>query len=271
MRNRIVLGVLLLAAIACGGGSNPPSTASNASAQPTAATSTTSKASPEAQAVVNAADRDPGDKELDAGRRPAEMLTFYGVKPGMKLLEIAAAGGYTSEILGRAVGASGTVYAQNNAWILEKFADKTLSARLAKPVNKNMVKVVREFDDPIPPEAKDLDGVFIVLIYHDLFWLNDGKIDRAKMNAAVLKALKPGGFYAIIDHSGRPGTGAKEVNTIHRIEEKVIREEVEKAGFKLAAEGDFLRHPEDTRDWDASPGSPKRGQTDRFALKYVKP
>ncbi len=268
MRKGLLLAAVL-GIVACGGGGGSPAPASEP--KPTTNAAASSSASPDAQAIVAAADRDSGDKELDAGRRPAEMLTFYGVKPGMKLLEIAAAGGYTSEILGRAVGASGTVYAQNNAFILEKFADKTLSARLAKPVNKNIVKVVRELDDPIPPEAKDLDGVFIVLVYHDLFWLNDHKIDRAKMNAAVFGALKPGGFYAIIDHSGRPGTGAKEVDTLHRIEEKVIREEVEKAGFKLAAEGDFLRHPEDTRDWDASPGGPKRGQTDRFALKYVKP
>jgi len=243
---------------ACGG----------APATPTAPVTTTTAPDP----VVSAPDRDPEDKALDAGRRPAELLAFVGVKPGMHVAELAAGNGYTTELLARAVGPTGVVYGQNTQQILERFAQKGWSARTSKPVNKNVVPVVRPFEDPLPPEAKDLDGVVIVLTYHDTFWF-DGGVDRAKMNAAVLRALKPGGFYVVVDHSGRKGTGSTEVQTLHRVDEDLVRKEVEAAGFKLAAEGSFLRHPEDARDWNPSPraAGERRGQSDRFVLKFVKP
>lgn len=227
----------------------------------------------ELRAVVEAPDRSPEDRALDPGRKPAELLELAGIRPGMKVAELAAGGGYTAELLARAVGPNGVVYAQNNTWIMDKFAKKPLEERLAKPVNKNVVKVVREFDDPLPPEAKDLDVVFDVLFYHDLFWMNDGKVDRAKMNGALLRALKPGGLYIVVDHSGRAGTGSTEVTKLHRIEEKIVRDEIVAAGFKLAGTSDFLRNAADARDWNASPmqAAERRGTSDRFALKFTKP
>ena len=222
------------------------------------------------RAIVEAPDRDPEDKKLDAGRKPAEMLAFAGIKPGMKVAELGAGGGYTAELLARAVGPTGVVYGQNSPLLLEKFAAKPWAARVAKPVDKNVVSVAREFDDPLPPEAKDLDAVVINLFYHDTVWM---KVDRARMNAAVFRALKPGGVYLVIDHSGRAGTGAAEAQTTHRIEELVVRAEVPQAGFKLVADADFLRNPDDKRDWSTSPGAAgeKRGTSDRFVLKFVKP
>src|SRR6185295_12291493 len=144
------------------------------------------------------------------------------------------------------------------------------SERLAKPAMANVVRVDRELDDPLPPDAKNLDAVFVVLVYHDTVWL---EVDRARMNRAVFDALKPGGVYAIVDHSGRPGTGTTETKTLHRIEEQTVREEIERAGFRLAAEGSFLRNPADTRDWNDSPSAAaeRRGTSDRFVLKFVKP
>jgi predicted methyltransferase len=281
MITKRMLWLALPFVVACGGGAaEPPHTPqdSTAKAGGGAAKPASSIDVPASiRAAVDAPDRDADDKKLDAGRHPGEMLAFFGIKPGMKVAEIGAAGGYTSELLGRAVGESGVVYGVNTQWVLDRFAKEPWSARLKKPVNKNIVPVVRELEDPLPPEAKDLDAVFVVLLYHDFFWLEGkgpgGTVDRAKMNAAIWKALKPGGVYAVVDHSGRPGTGTTEVKTIHRIEEKVVREEIEKAGFKLAAEGDFLRNASDPRDWNTAPfaAAEKRGTSDRFVLKYVKP
>jgi predicted methyltransferase len=220
--------------------------------------------------LVSAPDRSDQDKALDAGRHPAEMLAFFGIAPGMHVAEIMAGGGYTSELLARAVGPSGVVYGQNDKFILDRFAEKPWSDRLAKPVMKNVVRVDRELEDPLPPEAKDLDAVLCVLFYHDTVWL---KTDRAKMNAAVYASLKSGGVYGIVDHSARAGVGLNDVDTLHRIEEKIVVAEITKAGFRLDADASFLRNPNDARDWNDSPkaAGDKRGTSDRFVLRFVKP
>jgi predicted methyltransferase len=225
---------------------------------------------PELRAIVDAPDRSDDDKKLDLGRHPAETLAFFGIRPGMKVADLMAGGGYTTELLARAVGPTGVVYGQNTKLILERFAEKPWSARLGKPVMKNVVRVDRDLEDPLPAEAKNLDVIFMVLFYHDTVWQ---KVDRERMNRAIFAALKPGGVFAIIDHSGKPGTGATETQTLHRIEDKFVREEVERAGFKLAEAAGFLKNPADTRDWSGSPrtAGERRGTTDRFVYKFVKP
>jgi predicted methyltransferase len=223
-----------------------------------------------ARAVIAAGDRSEEDRKLDGGRHPAELLSFFRIGPGMKVAELAAGGGYTAELLARAVGPSGVVYGQNSRWILERFAERPWSERLAKPAMKNVVRVDREFDDPFPPEVRELDAVFCILFYHDLFWQG---VPRAPLNAAVFRALRHGGIYAVVDHRAKPGAGANEVKTLHRIEESVVRAEIEKAGFRLRAEGAFLQNPNDTRDWNDSPSAAgdRRGTSDRFVLAFEKP
>lgn len=224
----------------------------------------------EVRTLLSAPDRSDADKQLDASRKPGELLSFFDVRLGQKVAELGAGGGYTAELLARAVGPSGTVYGHNAPVILERFAEKPWSERLTKPLLKNVVRADRSFDDPLPPEARDLDAVFLLFFYHDTVWMG---VDRDKMNRAVFAALRPGGVYAIADHSGRAGSGTSEAQTLHRIEEAALRAEVEKAGFRLAADADFLRNASDPRDWNDSPrvAGERRGQSDRFVLKFVKP
>jgi predicted methyltransferase len=221
------------------------------------------------RAVVGAKDRTDEDRKLDAGRHPAELLAFLGAAPGQRIVEIGSYQGYMAELLGRAVMPTGKVYAQDPA-NFNKFTSKVWEQRKANPAMKNIVHIERPFDSPVPVDAKDLDAVVCGLFYHDMVWL---KIDRAKMNGVVFKALKSGGVYFIYDHSAREGSGVADAKTLHRIEEKVVRSEVESAGFKLAVSASFLHHPEDKRDWDASDEAPpdQRGTSDRFVLKFVKP
>jgi predicted methyltransferase len=221
-------------------------------------------------AAVNAADRSADDRALDAGRKPAQMLAFFGIAPGMRVAEIGAGGGYTTELLARVVGPNGKVYGQNSPFILEKFANVPWTARLSKPVMANVVREDRELDDPLPAAVSDLDAVLIVLFYHDTVHLG---ADRNKMNQAVFKSLKHGGVYGIVDHSAKPGDGLADVKTFHRIDEKTLIAEVEQNGFKLDAEASFLKNPSDTRDWNDSPreAGDRRGTSDRFVLRFKKP
>ncbi len=274
--------LLLLLVPACGGSTPPPAAAPSptpSAAAPVAAL-TSASASPaptppagDVAAIQHSLDtpeRSADDRQLDPGRHPAEMLAFFGIAPGMKVAELGAGGGYTSEALARVVGPTGTVYGQNSKWILGRFAEKPWSARLTEPAMKNVVRLDREFDDPFPPTVRNLDAVLIVLFYHDTVWQ---KVDRAKMNRAVFDALRPGGIYGIVDHSSRVGAGLTDVQTLHRIDEPVVREEVEHAGFEFVKEADFLRNPADTRDWSTSPreAGARRGTSDRFVLEFVKP
>jgi predicted methyltransferase len=223
-----------------------------------------------ARAAVDAPDRSDADRALDAGRHPVELLTFYGTAPGMRVAELGAGGGYTTELLARVVGPTGVVYGNNSQDILDRFAQAPWTARLATPPMRGVVRLDRPFDDPFPPDVRDLDQVWIVLFYHDTVWMG---VDRAEMNRRVFAALKPGGVYAVLDHSGRPGTGTSETQSLHRIEESVLVREIEAAGFRLEATSDVMRNPADPRDWSASPrvAGERRGTSDRFVLRFVKP
>jgi predicted methyltransferase len=222
-----------------------------------------------ARVLVAAPDRTEADRALDTGRHPAELLAFFGVRPGMQVAELGAGGGYTTELLARAVGPTGTVYGHNAPLILQRFAQGPWNERLARPTMRGVVRLDRPFDDPFPPEVRDLDQVWIMLFYHDTVWMG---VDRDKMNRAVYAALRPGGVYAVVDHSARKGSGTNDVETLHRIEESVVRREIQRAGFQLDAESDMLRNPADKRDWNASPraAEERRGTSDRFVLRFVK-
>lgn len=224
------------------------------------------------RAIVDDPERPAKERELDAGRHPGELLAFLDLRPGMRVADIGAGTGYTTFLLARAVGPGGRVYAQNPRFVRERFAEPAWTERLATPAFRNVVRVDREFDAPLPPDAKDLDLVINVLFYHDTFWMNN---DRVAMNRAIFAALRPGGAYVVIDHSALPGTGGTGAWTLHRIEESTVRAELEAAGFQLAASADFLRNPGDTRDWNAVPfaaaAAGRRGQSDRFILKFIRP
>jgi predicted methyltransferase len=220
---------------------------------------------PDYDAIVAAPDRSDADRQTDQRRQPAKMLAFAGVRPGMKVLDMDANAGYSTELLARAVAPDGVVYAQDSAAVIERFVKDKFDLRAQKPAMKNVVHVVRDFDDPVPPDVGGLDLITFFFAYHDVTYM---PVDRAAMNRKMFAALKPGGFLVIADHSARPGDGIKVAKTLHRIEESTLRQEVEAAGFRLAAEADFLRDPEDPRD--AAVFRPQV-PVDEFVLKYQKP
>ena len=216
------------------------------------------------EAIVASPDRSDADRQTDQRRQPARMLVFTGVESGMKVLDMGAGAGYSTELLARAVGTAGVVYAQESAAVMERVKDK-FDIRAEKPAMKNVVHLIRNYDDPLPPDVNGLDLITFFFAYHDVTYM---PVDRAEMNKKMLAALKPGGFLVIADHSARAGEGTSVAKTLHRIEESKLRQEIEAAGFKLVAEADFLRHPEDPRD--AAVFRPQV-PVDEFVLKYQKP
>lgn len=223
--------------------------------------------------VLDATDRSEKDRALDAGRRPGELLRFLAVRRGMRVADLGAGPGYTSELLARAVGPDGTVYLHNEpTWL--PFLREALEERFSHAVmrTKAVVRVERPFEDPLPPEATRLDLVVMNTIYHDVV---NTPTDRKRMNANILAALAPGGLFVVIDSSAKPGTGLGATETLHRIDEDIVRAELAAAGFVLASEATFLKNPADPRDWDASPTAAtkagKRGTSDRFVLAFRRP
>ena len=216
-------------------------------------------------AIVAAPDRSDADHNTDKRRDPVKLLNFIGVKEGMKVLDMEASAGYTTELLARAVGPNGVVYAQDSAEVMERQVKDKFDLRVERPAMKGVIHVIRNYDDPLPPDVRNLDLITFFFAYHDMTYM---QVDRAEMNRKLFAALKPGGFLLIADHSAKAGDGTSVGKTFHRIEEAVLRKEVEAAGFKLVAEGDFLRHPEDMRDFIVF-----RAPTpiDEFVLKYQKP
>jgi len=206
---------------------------------------------------------------MDGRRHAAELLDFLDIRPGMRVAALVVGSGYTAELLARAVAPDGVVYAENPRIVLEA-SEKPWSERLAKPAMKMVVRVDRELDDPLPPEAKELDLVVFNLVYHNTIELG---IDRDRMNRALFAALRRGGRYAVVDHSAREGRGLSDVTTLHRIDEQAVMSEVERAGFRLFTKNSFLRNPSDTRDWDDGQevDASHHGISDRFALMFVKP
>jgi predicted methyltransferase len=221
-------------------------------------------AAPDYAAIVAAPDRSDADRQTDNRREPAKLLAFTGAAPGMKVLDMGAGGGYSTELMARAVAPNGVVYGQNAADLFER-AKAAFEARIKTPAGKNIVAVTRPFDDPVPADVHDLDLITFFFYYHDTTYM---QVDRAQMDKKLFAALKPGGFLIVADHSAKPGEGTSVAKTNHRIEESALRSEVEAAGFKLVGTGDFLRHPEDPRDFNVNRPT---GPVDNFVLKFQKP
>jgi predicted methyltransferase len=220
---------------------------------------------PEIRAVVASPDRSEADRKTDERRKPDMLLAFAGVQPGMKVLEVGAGSGYSAELLARSVGPQGRVYAHNSPEAIERFIKTRFDERAAKPVMGNVVKRISSFEDPVPGDVRNLDLVTMLYEYHDTPAMG---IDRGKMNRRIFEALKPGGHFVVADHAAKAGADASVGKALHRIDEALVRREVEAAGFQFVAAADFLRNPDDPREATSSRAT---FRVDAFVMKFVKP
>ncbi len=254
----------LLLALSAGQGGRATAAVKQA-ATGTEAAATKAPAEHLVRAVKNTA-RPAEDRARDAARKPAEVLDFFGIQPGMVVADLMCSRGFYTEILSDAVGPDGYVYAHNNAWILNQFAGGPLTERLERMRAENVERSEIELGAKLPG---NLDAALLVRFYHDFYWL---KTDRAAFNRSVFDALAPGGVFGVLDHHAEAGSGARDVQTLHRVERDLVVREILAAGFVLEAESDLLADPSDTRDWNIfADSSARRDQTDRFVLRFRKP
>jgi predicted methyltransferase len=214
---------------------------------------------PDYAALVASPTRTDEDRRADERRKPIDLLSFAQVRPGMNVLDVSAGGGYTTQLLALAVGPNGSVWAQ---------MDKPRAGfekRLVEHPQPNIHLLVRTFEDPYPADAPRLDLITFILNYHDIAYQ---PVNRELMNRRLFEALKPGGHLLLIDHAAKPGSGLQDTRSLHRIEQAVVVDEIQRAGFVLQQESSFLRNPDDPRQ---QAFFDMKTPTDRFALLFVRP
>lgn len=220
-------------------------------------------------AAVANPDRPAADRQRDAARKPAEVIAFSQMRPGWTVADVIPLTGYYDRIFARVVGPKGRIYGFYPTELTKIL--KTQPPRnggMPDPKFPNftaLVAPVNDFATPVP-----VDLVWLSDNYHDLHDPFFAPADVARINAAVFKALKPGGIYLIVDHAAESGSGLRDTNSLHRIDEATVKAEVEAAGFQLVGESEVLRNPADDhskRIFDPT----IRGRTDQFVLRFRKP
>jgi len=228
---------------------------------------------PAVEAALASPERPAADREQDARRKPAELLAFAGIAPGMRVMDAFSAGGYYTELLSRIVGKDGEVIAYNNP-PYAKFAEKGIAARYAGNRLPNVEQLTVDVDK-LELVPRSLDAVIFVMSFHDLYWRPaDGSwppTDPAQMLAKLHAALKVGGVVVVQDHVAAPGGDtSRVVDTLHRIDPAVVRREFGKAGFAFDGESAMLAHPDD--DHTKLVFDPAiRGKTDQFVYRFRRP
>lgn len=216
-----------------------------------------SASAPDYAAIVASPDRPANEREIDAARKPAEVLAFYGVKRGDKVADLWAGRGYYTAILSDVVGPEGLVYTVNPN------SRDEINQRWKAPKFANVKVADGPFDKIALPQDASLDFVLIHLNYHDV----DPGV-RGAMNKRILASLKRGGIYAVVDHSAKDGSGNEAIKTLHRIDKFQVVKEVTDAGFSLAQDSNVLRVPGDPRDFNVNK---ERNKDDRFVLAFQRP
>ena len=225
------------------------------------------------QAALAAPGRLVGDIEQDAQRKPAAVLEFFGVQPGMAVLDLWSGGGYYTELLAVVVGPTGRVVAHNNTPYLTGAGDE-LSQRFADPRRLANVERVTAENNALELAPGRFDFVLMSAVYHDVYFANEArgwaKIDGPQLLAEIFGGMKSGATLGLIDHAAAPGSPAETGGTLHRIDPDLVKRDFAAAGFVLEAESDLLRNPAD--DFGKGVFDPAvRGQTDRFILRFRRP
>ncbi|HEU4617513.1 MAG TPA: methyltransferase domain-containing protein [Gammaproteobacteria bacterium] len=226
------------------------------------------------RAAVEATARPTDDRERDRSSKPAEVLAFVGIGPGMTVLDLAAGGGYFTELLARVVGPRGKVIAHNHPGALAMLGAETFERRYGDERLPNVEQLFARHDD-LRLATQSLDAALVSMVYHDVYWSDPSvdwsPIDPHAMLARLRAALKPGGVVGVIDHHAPAGSDPRaSAKAAHRVDADVVRRDFLAAGFDLDAESDALRNPDDDRTRSVFDPAVYR-RTDRFVLRFRRP
>ena len=229
--------------------------------------------------ILDVPGRSENAHKADVGRRPIEILNFFGVKPGMHTLDLMAGGGYYSELLGQSVGPKGSVTA-----FINKTPEDGDSAKLQAAWDKLLarepnVKLVKGSVDDLQFAAKSFDFALLHLEYHDFYW-ESAQYHYPHVNPddalrRLYAAMKPGGIVGVVDHVADAGAKDEKstravVDKLHRIDPAVVKADFLRAGFVLDAESPLLMTGVDDHAKEVFDPS-IRGKTDRFVFRFRRP
>ena len=237
----------------------------------TPTTAIVAAAAPTIASAVASDERSPDNVKLDEGRKPAELLKFLGLRPGMRVADPFGGNFYWAEITGRAVGPTGHVTVwEPKQFYSQKDYDQYQAVQAKEP---NVWLRVSPFEQPDIPAGK-YDFMLINLDYHDVYWESAKygipRMDPDEWLKTVYAAMKPGAIVGVVDHVANPGDTRETVEKLHRIDPATVKADFKRAGFQLVGESNMLRNPED--DHSLLVFDPKiRGKTDRFVFKFRKP
>ncbi len=216
--------------------------------------------------------RPAADRARDSSRETAAVLRFFGIGPGMTVLDFYSGGGYYAEILSYLVGPQGRVVAYNNTPYLQ-FSKDELATRYAGGRLPNVEQLVSGNNELSLP-ANTFDAVLMTDAYHDIYMVDEkigwSRIDGPKMLAVIFASMRPGAVLGVVDHAAAPGTLPEAAVALHRIDPGLLKRDLQAAGFVLDGESDVLRNPAD--DGSRPVFDPAiRGQTDQVVLRFRRP
>ena len=240
------------------------------------------------KAAIASKDRAPANVARDAARHPYETLTFFGIKPGMTVVELSPGGGWYTEILAPYLSKSGKLIAAGESPTSGSEGARRYADNLTKKLASNpamFAKVQRGvFEPPREYNIAAPGSVDMVVTFRNIHnWTGAGDEKVAEIFKAVHTALKPGGVFGVVDHR-MPAAKPLDQKSGYLHEASVIKM-IEAAGFKLAAKSEVNANAKDTADhpegvWTLPPvlalGDNDRakylaiGESDRMTLKFVK-
>jgi predicted methyltransferase len=219
--------------------------------------------------AVGSGDRPARDRNRDSSRKPELVLAFAGIKPGQRIGELMPGGGYFTRIFCQVAGNKGRVYTVAITPVVQGNPAPDAGAPAPALTDSGCTNVTAASEgaaDLVLPN--DLDVVWTSENYHDLHNARFGKPDMKALDSAIFKALKPGGVFIVEDHVAAAGSGARDTETLHRIDPDLVKQEVTSVGFVFEDSSEALHNDEDTHEAKVFD---LKGRTDRFLFKFRKP